>query len=65
MKKYYQIIKSKNFYAIANKEDIKEYKNTHFLPYKYGMKYKKYLVELINKTEELKNNVDFKTIYIF
>lgn len=32
MKKY-QIIKTKDFYAIATKEDIKAYKNTHFLPY--------------------------------
>lgn len=63
MKKY-QIIKFNKGYAIANKEDIKEYNKTHFLPYEKAMKYKKYLVELINKNTEYKNNVDFKTYYI-
>ncbi len=64
MKKY-QIIKHKNFYAIANKEDIKEYKNTHFLPYEKGMKFKKYLIELIENDEKYKNKVDYKTIYLY
>ena len=63
MKKY-QIIRFNKGYAIANKEDIKEYYKTHFLPYEKAMKYKKYLVELINKRTEYKNNVDFKTYYI-
>ena len=63
MKKY-QIIKNKNIYAIANKEDIQAYYTTHFLPFEKGMKYKKYLIELINKDTKYKNNVDFKTIYI-
>lgn len=63
MKKY-QIIKFNKGYAIANKEDIKEYHKTHFLPYEKAMKYKKYLVELINKSTEYKNNVDLKTYYI-
>lgn len=63
MKKY-QIIKFNKGYAIANKEDIKEYHKTRFLPYEKAMKYKKYLVELINKSIEYKNNVDLKTYYI-
>lgn len=65
--KQYQIIKNNNdkkFYAIANKEDIKAYKETHFLPYENSMKFKKYLIELINKSEKYKNNVDFKTYFI-
>lgn len=68
MKKY-QLIKSRNndgktFYAIANKEDTQDFKNTHFLPYEKAMKYKKYLIELINKDEKYKNNVDLKTYFI-
>lgn len=65
--KEYQIIKNsvgKNFYAIAKKEDIKEYFKTGFLPTNKSMKYKKYLIELINKSEKYKNNVDFKTYFI-
>lgn len=47
MKKY-QLIKSRNndgkiFYAIANKEDIQDFKNTHFLPYEKTIKYKNIL----------------------
>lgn len=64
MKKY-QIIKAKDFYAIANKEDIKQYKNTHFLPYEKGMRYKKYLIELIENDEKFKNNVEYKTVYLY
>lgn len=65
--KEYQIIKNsdgKKFYAIASKEEIKSYRETHFLPYENGMKYKKYLIELIKKSEKYKNNVDFKTYFI-
>ena len=61
----YQIIKDKKFYAIANKEDIKDFQKTGFLPYIKAMKYKKYLIELIKKDETLKNNVDFKTFYVY
>lgn len=64
MKKY-QIIRFNKGYAIANKEDIKKYYKTHFLPYEKAMKYKKYLVELINKSTEYKNNVDFNAIVIY
>lgn len=63
--KIYQIIKTKDFFAIANKEDIKQYKNTHFLPYEKGMKFKKYLIELIENDEKYKNKVDYKTIYLY
>ncbi len=68
MKKY-QIVKFKDnrgiCYAVANKEDIKQYKNTHFLPYEIAMKYKKYLIEHIEKSEKFKNNVDYKTIFMY
>ncbi len=67
MKKY-QIIKNKDIYAIANKEDIEAYSNTHFLPFEKGMKRKKDLVNLINTSktfEKFKNNTDFKTITIY
>ncbi len=66
MKKY-QIIRvtnGKGFYAIANKEDIKAYKDTHFLPYEYAMQYKKYLVELLEK-KEIKKDVDLNTYYVY
>lgn len=63
--KTFQIIKTKDFFAIANKEDIKQYKNTHFLPYEKGMKFKKYLIELIENDEKYKNKVDYKTIYLY
>lgn len=63
--KIYQIIKTRDFFAIANKEDIKQYKNTHFLPYEKGMKFKKYLIELIENDEKYKNKVDYKTIYLY
>ena len=63
--KIYQIIKTKDFFAIANKEDIKQYRNTHFLPYEKGMKFKKYLIELIENDEKYKNKVDYKTIYLY
>lgn len=65
--KEYQIIKNsvgKNFYAIAKKEDIKEYFKTGFLPTDKSMKFKKYLIELINKDKKYRNNVDFKTCFI-
>lgn len=65
MKKW-QIIKLNNgWYALATKEDIKIYKEKFFLPYETSMKYKKYLIELINKTEKYKNNVDFKTYFTY
>ena len=66
MKKY-QIIKYNNFYSIANKNDIKEYHKTHFLPYEKGMKYKKYLIEAIENSKtfvKYKNNTDYKTFLI-
>lgn len=67
MKKY-QIIKYNKFYAIANKEDINNYNKTHFLPYEKGMKFKKYLIESIEKSDtflKFKNNTDYKTITIY
>ncbi len=67
MKKY-QIIKNKNIYAIANKEDIKAYYNTHFLPIEKITKHKKDLINLINNSNNFlkyKNNTDFKTIIIY
>lgn len=67
MKKY-QIIKTQWGYAIANKEDIKEYSKTNFLPYEKMMKFKKHLVKAINTSEtftKYKNNTDFKTVYIY
>lgn len=63
MKKY-QIISGNGFYAIANKEDITAYKDTHFLPYEYAMKYKKYLIEFLDK-KGIKKDVDLKTYYIY
>lgn len=67
MKKY-QIIKNRNIYAIASKEDIKAYCNTHFLPIEKIMKHKKDLINLINNSNNFlkyKNNTDFKTIIIY
>lgn len=66
--KEYRIIKYNNFYAIANKDDIKNYSNTHFLPYEKAMKHKKYLVQSIETLEsfnKFKNNTDYKTITIY
>lgn len=65
--KEYQIIKHKNFYAIASKKDIKNYYKTYFLPYEKAMKFKKYLIEAIEKSDtfkKFKNNTDYKTIII-
>lgn len=63
MKKY-QIIRFNKGYAIANKEDIEKYFKTGFLPTDKSMKFKKYLIESINKDKKYKNNVDFKTYFI-
>lgn len=65
MEKQYQIIKTHKYYAIANKKDIENYKNTHFLPFEKGMKYKKYLIELLENDEKYKNKVDYKTKYLY
>lgn len=65
--KEYQIIKNsvgKGFYAIAKKEDLEKYFKTGLLPTDKSMKFKKYLIESINKSEKYKNNVDFKTYFI-
>lgn len=67
MKKY-QIIKLKNGYAITTKEAIKDYYTMHFLPYEKKTKFKKYLIELIQKSkdfEKYRNNIDLKTHYIY
>lgn len=65
--KEYQIIKYNEFYAIASKEDINNYYKTYFLPYEKRMKFKKYLIEAIEKSDtfkKFKNNTDYKTIII-
>lgn len=67
MKKY-QIIKLKNGYAITTKEAIKDYYTMNFLPYEKKTKFKKYLIELIQKSkdfEKYRNNIDLKTYYIY
>ena len=63
----YQIIKYNNFYAIANKDDIKNYNRTHFLPYEKAMKRKKYLIQSIETSEsfsQFKNQTCYKTVFI-
>ena len=66
--KEYQIIKYNKFYTIANKKDINNYNKTHFLPYEKNMKFKKQLIEAIEKLDtfkKFKNNTDYKTITIY
>lgn len=63
----YQIIKYNDFYAIANKDDIKNYSSTHFLPYEKAMKRKKYLIQSIETSEsfsKFKNQTCCKTVFI-
>ena len=60
----YQIIKYKNFYAIASIEDINQYSITYFLPYELPMKFKKELIDAIEASPKFKNKTSYKTIYI-
>lgn len=62
MKKY-RIVKVDYGYGITTNESIEEYKKTRFLPYETAYKYKKYLLERINKDTKYKNNVDTKTYF--
>lgn len=62
MKKY-RIVKVDYGYGITTNESIEEYKKTGFLPYETAYKYKKYLLERINKDTKYKNNVDTKTYF--
>ena len=67
MKKY-QIIKNKDLYGVASKEDIKDYSKKHLLPIELFMKRKKELIFVIENNEhykKLKNNTDYKTEYIY
>lgn len=67
-RKDYVIIKSQSFYAVANKEQIKEYYHCHFLPIVLSTKRKNTLIYIIENNkhyEFLKNNTDYKTIYIY
>lgn len=72
MKKY-QIIKTKQsksayMYAVATKEDIKNYYKTHFLPLALSFSNKKDLIYIIENNENykhLKNNTSYKTIFIY
>ena len=66
--KQYQIIRNKDLYGVANKEDIKAYNKTHFLPIVLFMKRKNELIYVIENNkhyEKLKNNTDYKTINIY
>ena len=63
----YQIIKYNDFYAIANKDDIKNYSNTHFLPYEKAKKSKKYLIQSIETSESFNkfiNQACYITVFI-
>ena len=67
-KKSYHIEHKNDFLTLipnSNRANIKQYKNTHFLPYEKGMRYKKYLIELIENDEKFKNNVEYKTVYLY
>lgn len=67
MKKY-QIVKNGRMYAVATKEDIKEYYKTHFLPLVLSFSNKKDLIYIIENNENykhLKNNTSYKTIFIY
>lgn len=64
----YQIVKNGRMYAVATKEDIKKYHETHFLPLVLSFSYKKGLINIIENNENykhLKNNTDYKTIIIY
>lgn len=67
MKKY-QIVKNGKMYAVATKQDIKEYCKTHFLPLALSYSNKKDMIYIIENNEHykhLKNNTDYKTIIIY
>lgn len=66
--KEYKIVKSINFYGVANKEQIKKYMHCHFLPLVLTMKKKKDLIYVIENNEHykfLKNNTEYKTSYLY
>lgn len=67
MKKY-QIIKNKNNYSIASKQDIKDFYKCYFLPYILKSKRKKDLIYTLENDpiyKQYKNDTDYKTIKIY
>ncbi len=60
----YQIIKYKNDYAITTKEALQAYYKTGFLPYEFMTKYKKTLINIIEKNQKFKNNTNYKTVFL-
>lgn len=66
--KEYKIVKSISFYGVANTKQIKEYAHRHYLPLVLTMKRKKDLIYIIENNEHykfLKNNIEYKTTYIY
>lgn len=51
-------INNKKMYYLVNIEDLKQFKQTGFLPYVLCMKYKKYLLEHFKNNKEKYSNIE-------